>query len=467
MRIAVGTLRHETNGFNPLFTDEQKFVYSTEEKVIIENCLGKNVFIEEQVEMVPLIYAAGMPGGMVKETTFLKHVEEICEKLKKAGNLDGIFLNLHGAMEVENIGSGELYLMKEIRKITGDILPIGVVMDTHGNNTAEYMAMVDVVRAYRSVPHVDMVESGEVVARHLIRGITHNIKTNPCFISLPFAIQGEKAIDSQYPLNEIFTRLYQIEEIPGISIATMFISCIWSDCYNRCASVAVTPISPEYDELAQQKCIELAEFVTSLKDQFQFAAEVMSTEAAIRYAQNKNSNLPFFITDSGDNVTGGGVGDSTEILREFLSKPDLAGKKICITGIWDRDTVEKCRDIEIGQTLTLSVGSGREDYAKKVELAGTIQAKGKMLAFFDKSPIGETVTLSCGNIHCTFTDTPSSFTWPEHFTAAGLQYMDYDVIVVKQGYLFASLSKISSGYIMALTNGATNQDISKLVYKNI
>ena len=42
---------------------------------------------------------------------------------------------------------------------------------------------------------------------------------------------------------------------------------------------------------------------------------------------------------------------------------------------------------------------------------------------------------------------------------------DYQVVVVKQGYLFPELSSIADLAILALTPGATNQIIEDLEYK--
>jgi microcystin degradation protein MlrC len=60
-----------------------------------------------------------------------------------------------------------------------------------------------------------------------------------------------------------------------------------------------------------------------------------------------------------------------------------------------------------------------------------------------------------------------SFITVGHFNAAGLNMDDYDVIVVKQGYLFAELAALAKLHIMALTPGATYQLFHKLEFHHI
>ena len=53
-----------------------------------------------------------------------------------------------------------------------------------------------------------------------------------------------------------------------------------------------------------------------------------------------------------------------------------------------------------------------------------------------------------------------------HFARAGVQLEDYDVIVLKQGYMFPDIARIAGDYTMALTPGATYQRIDQLSYQS-
>ena len=83
--------------------------------------------------------------------------------------------------------------------------------------------------------------------------------------------------------------------------------------------------------------------------------------------------------------------------------------------------------------------------------------------------MGKCVTLQVGDVDFCVIDRPGSFISKHHFgpEGAGLNMEDYQVIVVKQGYLFAELRELAELAILALTPGATHQIIENIQYKKI
>ena len=53
------------------------------------------------------------------------------------------------------------------------------------------------------------------------------------------------------------------------------------------------------------------------------------------------------------------------------------------------------------------------------------------------------------------------------FIAGGIDWDAYDVIVVKQGYIFPELKEKGVFNVMSLTDGATPQDTAHLKFKRI
>lgn len=106
-------------------------------------------------------------------------------------------------MTVQGIGSAELQLLKEIREIVGSKVPISLTLDPHANNTNELMNYANIVRAYRTVPHVDQEETEIITAKNLVEIINNNELVNPSFIRLPMIIGGETALGRLDPLKSI------------------------------------------------------------------------------------------------------------------------------------------------------------------------------------------------------------------------------------------------------------------------
>ena len=72
-----------------------------------------------------------------------------------------------------------------------------------------------------------------------------------------------------------------------------------------------------------------------------------------------------------------------------------------------------------------------------------------------------------GDIDVVVANASDSYTTINHFTKAGLDVNDYDIVIVKQGYLFVELAAIASLHIMALTPGACNLIVEDMEFHNL
>ena len=80
-----------------------------------EDCIQKmgirDVFERNDVTLIPSIYANAGASGVVEKEAFTYIAHAFIDTLKKnLHEIDGIFLMLHGACEVEELGSGDHYL---------------------------------------------------------------------------------------------------------------------------------------------------------------------------------------------------------------------------------------------------------------------------------------------------------------------------------------------------------------------
>src|SRR5699024_7246529 len=93
---------------------------------------------------------------------------------------------------------------------------------------------------------------------------------------------------------------------------------------------------------------------------------------------------------------------------------------------------------EVGEKVSVEVGINYDQDSAPVQLEGVLKTKGDLLGFATavKEKVGETVTISVGNLDVVVANRGDSFVTINHFRQAGLHVNDYDIIVVKQGYLF-------------------------------
>ncbi|MFR0979094.1 MAG: MlrC C-terminal domain-containing protein [Holdemania filiformis] len=78
-----------------------------------------------------------------------------------------------------------------------------------------------------------------------------------------------------------------------------------------------------------------------------------------------------------------------------------------------------------------------------------------------------TITLDGTTIDVIIAEKAVSFAEDQQYTAAGLNLFDYDLIIVKQGYIYPRLKELAKFSVMSLTDGATNQRTEKIQYRTI
>lgn len=119
-----------------------------------------DVFDRPDVTLVPALDANAASNGVMKRTAFDYIESTILQTVQEhLSELDGIYLHLHGASEVEGIGSGDHHILKEVRRIVGPYMPIAVVCDPHGNLCKEYVEGTTLIRSYRESPHTDVEQT--------------------------------------------------------------------------------------------------------------------------------------------------------------------------------------------------------------------------------------------------------------------------------------------------------------------
>lgn len=466
MKVVVGGLYHESNTFNPFTTKKEDFVL-VEGSEMLKRVASTEVFEKAGFEVIPSIHAFGLSSGKVEKDAYRFFADKLLNVLKTEKEIDGIWLHLHGSMTVEELGSGEVQLIKEIREVVGDEIPISLALDPHGNVTLELAEQVNIIRSYRTVPHTDQSETEEITAQLLVDVLKNKENVQPSYERVPMIIGGEMALGNVEPMTSIFAKLEETEKIEGISTASFFIGFAWADTSVSSASVVVVPESEEFSELAKSKTKEIAEFVYSRRNEFKFDALVISMDEALQTAI-ESVESPVFISDSGDNTTGGAVGINTVFLKKVLDH-DFKGKKVCLTAIFDEEAFDELNAKEIGEEVVVDVGINYDEMSKSVSVKGTLKAKGDLLESLGAASdiVGHVCTVSVGDVDVVVANSGESFTTIGHFEAAGLNIKDYDIISVKQGYLFPELSAISKLDILALTPGATYQLLEELEFTNI
>ena len=458
MRIAIGGLRHETNTFSPIWTeyDDFRFVRGA---AILDDGLGQP-WQTEGVELWPTFVASAMPSGLVRQATYVQVKAELLRELQETLPVDGIYLDLHGAMEVEEVGDAESDLARAVRALVGQDVLISVSLDLHGNISPALVDNVDILTAFRTAPHRDFEETCRRALSLLVRALRERLQPVPVLIKPPLLLAGESAVTDVEPARSLYARLAEIDQVPGIMNASLLIGCAWTDSASATTSVIV--VAERDRELAQQQAAKFAREVWARRRDFGFGAEVASVDESIRRAMAAPER-PVFISDSGDNVTAGGAGDIPLFAERLLA---LRANDALVAGLTDPEAVRRCAAAGEGAEVRLSIG-GKLDPVNGRPLAVTGRVQRLSAAPQDHSETPTIAIVRVAGVSIMLTVDRRPFADRASIAAAGVDSMQQKIVVVKQGYLFPDFYDHAPRTIMALSPGATDLRLEKLPYRRL
>ena len=232
----------------------------------------------------------------------------------------------------------------------------------------------------------------------------------------------------------------------------------------------MVPATESDSAYAETIADQLAEYVWQKRHEFHYTGLTAGLEEALNMAVNFEGK-PVFISDSGDNVTSGVTGWNTLVLRRVLARKTRT-KSFLFAAICDPGAFGKLNALAVGSAAEFTLGVNHDACSESVALRGTVKAKGKLMgyALHDVNAVfGECVVVSLQdeNIDVIVSSTRQVLCEQHQFENAGVNWDDYDVIVVKQGYIFPECKAKGRLCVMALTPGATPQNTAMIPFKRI
>ena len=474
MKILVASFAAESNAAvrKPCTIDQ--FIIKYGYDVIKAHGLD-GLFEKEGFEPIGTFYAFGHSRGLVDPEAYQFCLDQILKGVREhLDEIDGIFLHLHGASSVIGLpeSSADHVILREVRRLVGEELPIAVCMDPHGNATEEFCRYATLVRGYRESPHTDELECHRLLARKLCAVVRDRVKYSgrirTAICKLPILLGGERCVSTDEPLLTINKKLDEIEADPKVLLATYLVGYLRHDDDKCGACVMVTPSKEEYYDYAKLKCDELGAWVWDHRRDFHFTGVADEPENAVTRALQAEGFA--VITDSGDNMTAGSAGYNTFVLAQFLRLPDTKGKKVLFVPIVDPVACGKIAGNKVRDHVSFDLGVNEDEMSAPVHIEGVITAYGHQIhSYGETENMGPAVTVRIDGTQLYVTVVSKSIFYIEfaQLKASDLNALDYDICVVKQGYIFPDFKKAASFYVMSLTDGTTNQRTERLTYRRI
>ena len=477
MRIAVGCIGHETNTFSlvPTTIDSFKnwrYYVGAAMFPAFQNTgtiMGGYMDAAKKLgmELVPLLWTFANPSGIVEQSAYDTLKSEFLDLLRGVGQIDGVLLDLHGAMAVKELEDGEGDLIEAVRASVGT-LPIVTTLDLHANIGPQMAENADVIIGYDTYPHVDMYDRGYEAAQLLHEIIEGKVEPTMAYRQLPLLTPPPGQSTMKQPMIDVVKKLHALEEQAGVETATLSMGFPFADISIAGVSVLVTTNNDQ--ALADRLADEFSDYIWEIRETFQ--GNLVSIEEAIEHA-NKTEGKPIVFAEGSDNPGGGAPCDGTHILRAFI---DANVQDAVFAIIADPESVNLAFEAGVGNNVSLKVG-GKTDprHGEPVALNGYVKLisdgefvhKGPMSRGI-KSGMGRTVVLKIGGIEIILTENRTQPYDAEVLRSVGIEPTDRKIIVLKSAVHFrADYTPIAHEILDVDTPGVHSPNLLSYAYKNV
>ena len=477
MRIATGCIGHETNTFSPIATNFDSFVqgtYCVGDQVIAEFAGTSTItggFLaraaELGMEIVPLLWTFATPSGTVKQAAYERLKADFLARLGEAGSLDGVLLDLHGAMVTEAHEDAEGDLLRAVREQVGD-LPVVVTLDLHANITMAMAEYADVIVGFDTYPHVDCYERGLEGAQIIADTVTGEIRPTMAYRQLPLLTSPPPQCSMRPPMSEAIAALHEVEARPGVLTATLSMGFPFADIHDAGCSVLVTTDGDQ--QLAADYADEFARYMWNRREVFR--ADLVSVHEAIEFAQ-QSQGQPVVLAEGSDNPGGGGPCDGTFILRALM-EADFQGAVVAV--IADAESVAKAVAAGVGEKVELEVGGKSIAlHGVPVALCGYVQAitdghfvhKGPM-ARGKSAQMGRTAVVKVGGVEIILTELRIQPFDMEVLRSVGIEPRDRKLIALKSAVHFrADYTPLAQAIVEVDTPGVHSPNLFSYEYQKL
>lgn len=473
-RIALLGIYHESNTFvsgQTTIADFKNGRYLKGKSIIDEyksahHELGGaiEVLSNPQVELLPVFYTETTPGAIIAECAYLELVHEMMEELKKNLPVDACFVVPHGAAVAENYLDMDGSWLALLRTIIGDEIPVIGTLDPHANVSKLMISSTQGLFPYSTNPHIDQRETGKKAAQFLLDVLNRKFRPKQQLLQAPLAISIEQQITANEPCKSLYSFAQELSQSENILHVNIVLGFPYADVNEMGTSAIIITDNDEQngervkERLLAYLCNNKKKFVAEKEDFNEMITKIAT------------SPKPVLLLDMGDNVGGGGYGNSTYLLEQLEKEPFKSF--LCI---WDQDAVTMCLKHTIQQSFSLYFGKNPETGHPFKSIVTLLSIHSGL--FSEKKPrhggqtnydMGNTVIIRTTNGNTVMLHSkrvpPFSLT---QITSCNINPANYDVIVAKGVVApIAAYSPVCPTVVQVNSPGVTNASMTLFNYQN-
>lgn len=479
LRIAIGSIMHESHAFSPrrtrladfesghllLGSDLVPFFAGTRTEPAAFLAAGER----EGWQCVPLLAARATPNGLVEAEAYRGLQGELVARLQAALPVDGVLLALHGAMGAEGLPDADGDLLAAVRSVVGPDIPVIATLDMHANVTGQMVSATTALIGYQTYPHVDQYERGAEAASLMARTLRGEVRPVTARVSPPALLTSMNMRTAEGPMAALVGAARALAEEPGILAATVFGGFPYAD-FPECGPAAVV-VADGSAERARSAARRLAREIWRRRKEFR--AELLSPREAVRRAQallGRPGSGPIALVDVADNPASGGTGDTTGLLAAMLE----AGFQNAAFGtLYDPESVAQAVQAGVGGTAELQLGGkSAPQFGGPLRVKATVRtlADGR---FRNRGPMnhgmeiqmGRTAVVQVGGLQVVLTEFPVAPADPEAFRRVGIDPADLSVLGIKaKNHFRAGYGPFLRQILLVDAPGLATLDLSQVPY---
>ncbi len=481
-KIAIGGWQHETNTFATIRAHHDAFLSAGEWPAMqrggelvngvrdVHLPITGAIAAIEQVghEIAPLLWCSATPSSYVTERAFETISDDLLALLEQALPVDGIYLDLHGAMVVEHFDDGEGEILARVRNLVGREMAIFVSLDLHANVTPRMVEHADVLDIFRTYPHIDMAQTGFRTAQYLCHYLSNPKPIAKAYAQIDFVIPLNTGCTLIEPCQSIYASVP--ERIDG-GVKSLSFACGFhlSDIYH------VGPSVVGYGDNAEQVKAAVNGLAEQIRQsEARFHEKIWTDSEGIAEAKRLYATVgkTIVMADTQDNPGGGGGGDTIGVLQAMIDQ-DLDN---ALMGVINDDVVaDMAHSAGIGSWIEIELGgragvSGQDTVTCRAEVVnlsdGKFVATGAMYKGANME-IGKTAVLQIGGVQAVVCSKPVQTADQAHFKHLGIDPAEKAYVAVKSSVHFRNdYEEMASRILILSSPGEVYADPSSLKYQN-
>jgi microcystin degradation protein MlrC len=486
-RYVIALIKHETNTFSPIATPLTAFGHgngpafgdAARARFIGTNTpMGAYLDLaqRERAQVVTPVAAEAWPSNKASRATFEQLVRPL-EDAVRAG-CDAAFLDLHGAMVIEDCDDAQGEIVRRLRRIA-PALPIAVTLDYHTNLSAELVANATVITGYKTYPHVDMYEVGKLAGDILRHSLDGEIAPVMAWGWKPMLASIMRHAPEDGPSGDIVRYAREAERSGKVLAATFLASFPHADTPNTGVSaIVVGDAKRDGAAAAREVCDHMLAIAWERRAEYAFVAPPLAESVA--RAKNLGAtapNGPVLLIDHCDNCGSGGAQDVMTVVAEILRQ---GLDDVAIAPIRDPASVAQMMVAGVGNEVTLELGG--KTAMPAIGLVGEpLEVRGRVFAITDgeftitgpmytgiRTFLGRTAVLDTGKAQIVVTERSHEPMDLGVFTHCGIDPRRKRFVMLKSRIHYrAGFKAIASHIVECAGAGVTNADLSVYRYEKL